>query len=166
MEKSQKTSSGFFPLVSTKEKVWTWELVLLYHNSYFGSSMTAYGCSSIAWISFEKKNVGSPLRFFSCGFSTLKLFTRFLFQLHLCLICWYRLMLNSGSLRLLGRTCFSSSLISFNTLIHVVQKSDQVPLVWKIYEYMIQKRTYPNEVTIQTMVRDALLQWLLIPVWS
>ena len=115
---------------------------------------------------FWKKNVGSPLRFFSCGFSTLKLFTRFLFQLHLCLICWYRLMLNSGSLRVLGRTCFSSSLISFNTLIHVVQKSDQVPLVWKIYEYIIQKRTYPNEVTIQTRVRDALLQWLLIPVWS
>ena len=99
-----------------------------------------------------KKNVGSSLRFFSCGFSTLKLFTRFLFQLHLCLICWYRLMLNSGSLRLLGRTCFSSSLISFNTLIHVVQKFDQVPLVWNIYEHMIQKRTYPNEVTTQTMI--------------
>ena len=37
-------------------------------------------------------------------------------------------------------------------MIHVVQKSDQVPLVWKIYEHMIQKRTYPNEVTIQTMI--------------
>ena len=47
---------------------------------------------------------------------------------------------------------FSSSLISFNTLIHVVQKFDQVPLVWNIYEHMIQKRTYPNEVTIQTMI--------------
>ena len=46
---------------------------------------------------------------------------------------------------------FSSSLISFNTLIHVVQKFDQVPLVWNIYEHMIQKRTYPNEVTIQTI---------------
>ena len=37
-------------------------------------------------------------------------------------------------------------------MIHVVQKSNQVPLVWKIYEHMIQKRTYPNEVTIQTMI--------------
>ncbi|XP_040993742.1 pentatricopeptide repeat-containing protein At1g66345, mitochondrial [Juglans microcarpa x Juglans regia] len=46
---------------------------------------------------------------------------------------------------------FSLSLISFNALIHVVQKSDQVPLVWKIYEHMIQKRIYPNEVTIRTM---------------
>ena len=45
---------------------------------------------------------------------------------------------------------FSSNLISFNTLIHVVQKFDQVPLVWNIYEHMIQKRTHPNEVTIQT----------------
>ena len=37
-------------------------------------------------------------------------------------------------------------------MIHVVQKSDQVPLVRKIYEHMIQKITYPNEVTIQTMI--------------
>ena len=37
-------------------------------------------------------------------------------------------------------------------MIHVVQKFDQVPLVWNIYEHMIQKRTYPNEVTIQTMI--------------
>ena len=36
-------------------------------------------------------------------------------------------------------------------MIHVVQKFDQVPLVWNIYEHMIQKRTYPNEVTIQTI---------------
>lgn len=47
---------------------------------------------------------------------------------------------------------FSLSLVSYNTLIHVVQKSDKVPLVWKIYEHMLQKRTYPNEVTIRTMI--------------
>ncbi|KAK7830478.1 pentatricopeptide repeat-containing protein [Quercus suber] len=54
-----------------------------------------------------KKNAGSPLRFFSCGFSTLP---------------------------------------------YKFQYFDQVPLVWNIYEHMIQKRTYPNEVTIQTMI--------------
>lgn len=47
---------------------------------------------------------------------------------------------------------FSISLLSFNTLICVVQKSDQTPLVWDIYEYMIRKRTYPNETTIKILI--------------
>ncbi|KAF5176498.1 Pentatricopeptide repeat-containing protein [Thalictrum thalictroides] len=47
---------------------------------------------------------------------------------------------------------FSCSLVSFNTLIHVVQKSDRNKLVWKIYEYMIVKRTYPNEGTTKMMI--------------
>ncbi|KAH7556985.1 hypothetical protein JRO89_XS11G0023900 [Xanthoceras sorbifolium] len=50
---------------------------------------------------------------------------------------------------------FSLSLISFNTLIHVVEKSDKSYLVWSIYEPMLQNRRYPNEVTIRTLI-DAL----------
>ncbi|KAF6168980.1 hypothetical protein GIB67_038477 [Kingdonia uniflora] len=46
----------------------------------------------------------------------------------------------------------SCSLVSFNKLIHLVQKSDKNVLVWKIYEYMIKKRTYPNQFTVSTMI--------------
>ncbi|PON68263.1 Pentatricopeptide repeat [Trema orientale] len=47
---------------------------------------------------------------------------------------------------------FSLSLATFNTLIHVVQKSDKNTLVWKIYEHMISKRIYPNGVTVRTLI--------------
>ncbi|XP_077234859.1 pentatricopeptide repeat (PPR) superfamily protein [Tasmannia lanceolata] len=47
---------------------------------------------------------------------------------------------------------FSSSLITFNTLIHVVQKSSHNVLVWKIYEHMIMRRTYPNATTVRIMI--------------
>ena len=47
---------------------------------------------------------------------------------------------------------FSLSLISFNTLLHFVQKSDNYPLVWKIYEHMIRVRKYPNEVSVNVMI--------------
>lgn len=47
---------------------------------------------------------------------------------------------------------FKLSIITYNTLLHVFQKSDQTALVWQIYEHMIEKRTYPNEVTTRIMV--------------
>ncbi|KAM7279338.1 hypothetical protein ACFE04_006472 [Oxalis oulophora] len=47
---------------------------------------------------------------------------------------------------------FCLSLITYNSLIHVVQKSDLYDLVWKIYERLIIRRVYPNEVTIRTMI--------------
>ncbi|XP_065876681.1 pentatricopeptide repeat-containing protein At1g66345, mitochondrial isoform X2 [Euphorbia lathyris] len=47
---------------------------------------------------------------------------------------------------------FSISITSFNILIHFVQKSDQNPLAWKIYKHMIQRRVYPNDATIRTMI--------------
>lgn len=47
---------------------------------------------------------------------------------------------------------FTLSVISYNTLINVVQKSNQTSMVWKIYEHMIQKRTYPNSVTVRIMI--------------
>ncbi|KAK7268066.1 hypothetical protein RIF29_20751 [Crotalaria pallida] len=49
----------------------------------------------------------------------------------------------------------SVSLISFNTLLHVVQKTDKRALVWDIYEHMIRKRIYPSVVTLRIMI-DAL----------
>lgn len=47
---------------------------------------------------------------------------------------------------------FSVSLISFNTLIHLVGKSEMFVLVWNIYERMLQQRTYPNEATIKSLI--------------
>ncbi|KAK2659038.1 hypothetical protein Ddye_005571 [Dipteronia dyeriana] len=47
---------------------------------------------------------------------------------------------------------FCLSLISFNTLLHVVEKSDKNYLVWSIYEHMLQKRSYPNKETIRTLI--------------
>ncbi|KAL2498996.1 Pentatricopeptide repeat-containing protein [Abeliophyllum distichum] len=44
------------------------------------------------------------------------------------------------------------SVISFNTLLHVIQKSDVAHLVWGVYEHMIETRIYPNEVTVRIMV--------------
>ncbi|KAH7533806.1 hypothetical protein FEM48_Zijuj04G0170800 [Ziziphus jujuba var. spinosa] len=46
---------------------------------------------------------------------------------------------------------FTLNLSSFNILIHVVQKSDQFVLVWKIYEHMI-TRIYPNEETVRILI--------------
>ncbi|KAE9619572.1 putative pentatricopeptide [Lupinus albus] len=57
---------------------------------------------------------------------------------------------------------FSVSLVSYNNLLHVVQKSDMCALVWDIYEHMIQKRIYPNVVTLRIMInalcKDGQLQ--------
>ncbi|GLT78761.1 hypothetical protein SLA2020_502880 [Shorea laevis] len=47
---------------------------------------------------------------------------------------------------------FSLSLKSYNLLLHVVQKAGVNCLVWRIYEYMIEKRNYPNEDSTQTMI--------------
>lgn len=47
------------------------------------------------------------------------------------------------------------SLISYNTLLRVVQRSDQNALVWKIYEHMVERRSYPNEDTVRLLI-DAL----------
>ncbi|RYR39580.1 hypothetical protein Ahy_A09g045135 isoform D [Arachis hypogaea] len=57
---------------------------------------------------------------------------------------------------------FSISLVSFNTLLHVAQKSDQFGLIWDVYEHMIQERTYPNLATLRIMInalcKDGQLQ--------
>ncbi|KAK9106040.1 hypothetical protein Scep_022884 [Stephania cephalantha] len=47
---------------------------------------------------------------------------------------------------------YSCSVISFNALIHVVQKSHLCGLSWEIYEFMIEKRAYPNETTVEMMI--------------
>lgn len=57
---------------------------------------------------------------------------------------------------------FPVSLTSYNTLLHVVQKSDMCALVWDIYEHMIREKTYPSVVTLRIMVnalcKDGQLQ--------
>ncbi|XP_061355204.1 pentatricopeptide repeat-containing protein At1g66345, mitochondrial [Gastrolobium bilobum] len=56
---------------------------------------------------------------------------------------------------------FSVSLVSYNSLLHVMQKSLKsddgcdCDMVWNVYEHMIWKRVYPNVVTLRIMV-DAL----------
>ncbi|KAK9681654.1 hypothetical protein RND81_10G018300 [Saponaria officinalis] len=48
---------------------------------------------------------------------------------------------------------FSLSLVTFNTLVHVVQKSDDKSgFIWKVYEHFIKKRMNPNQVTIRIMI--------------
>lgn len=44
------------------------------------------------------------------------------------------------------------TVISFNTLLHVLQKSENVDLVWCVYELMIRRRECPSEVTMRIMV--------------
>ncbi|KAL1223184.1 Pentatricopeptide repeat-containing protein [Cardamine amara subsp. amara] len=47
---------------------------------------------------------------------------------------------------------FVLSVITLNTLLHYAVKSNRIDLVWRIYEVAIEKRTYPNETTIQIMI--------------
>nr|XP_043633403.1 pentatricopeptide repeat-containing protein At1g66345, mitochondrial [Erigeron canadensis] len=47
---------------------------------------------------------------------------------------------------------FRLSIISYNTLLYVIQKSDKPKLVWRVYEHMIENRTYPNEKSVGIMV--------------
>ncbi|XP_059318084.1 pentatricopeptide repeat-containing protein At1g66345, mitochondrial [Lycium ferocissimum] len=54
--------------------------------------------------------------------------------------------------KLLDENGFMLSVISYNTLLHVVQKSEKTCMVWGIYEYMIEKRIYPNEMTTRIMI--------------
>ncbi|TKY69102.1 Pentatricopeptide repeat-containing protein mitochondrial [Spatholobus suberectus] len=50
---------------------------------------------------------------------------------------------------------FSASVVSFNALLHAVQRSEKCGFVWEVYEYMIRRRTYPNAASLRIMV-DAM----------
>lgn len=54
--------------------------------------------------------------------------------------------------KLMDEHGFGLSGISYNTILHVIQKSDKPFLVWDVYEHMIKKRMHPNEVTFAIMV--------------
>lgn len=54
--------------------------------------------------------------------------------------------------KLLSGLGYPLSVISFNTLLHVIVKSDKAHLVWGVYEHMIDRRISPNEVTMRIMV--------------
>ncbi|CAI9111380.1 OLC1v1011597C1 [Oldenlandia corymbosa var. corymbosa] len=67
--------------------------------------------------------------------------------------------------KILDEHGFGLSVISYNTLLHVMQKSEKTYLVWSLYEHMIEKRMFPNEVTYRIMVstlgKEGRLQWCL-----
>ncbi|QCD87726.1 hypothetical protein DEO72_LG3g2266 [Vigna unguiculata] len=47
------------------------------------------------------------------------------------------------------------TVVSFNALLHAVQRSEKCFLVWEVYEFMIRRRIYPNLTSLRIMV-DAL----------
>ncbi|KAI0510288.1 hypothetical protein KFK09_010889 [Dendrobium nobile] len=44
------------------------------------------------------------------------------------------------------------SLLTFNRMLHVAQSLNRSDLAWKVYENMLEKRVYPNQTSVQTMV--------------
>ncbi|PNX97825.1 pentatricopeptide repeat-containing protein mitochondrial-like, partial [Trifolium pratense] len=50
---------------------------------------------------------------------------------------------------------FCVGLSSFNALLHVTVKCNRFETVWEVYGYMIEKRVYPNSVTLRILI-DAL----------
>lgn len=64
----------------------------------------------------------------------------------------------------LGDRGFLPSLVPFNTLLHVVQRSEQSDLVWNIYEYMVFKRVYPNQFTVEIMAKSMCKEGSLLKV--
>ncbi|GFS39531.1 hypothetical protein Acr_00g0063470 [Actinidia rufa] len=122
----RKTGSGFLPLVSSAQAIQARGFNLLYCHSHTGPIKADQGCSNSAKIGPEEKRFSyAKLRMIESGFD----------------VCQY-----------LGEHGFTLSVISYNTLINVAQKCDHISLVWKIYEHMIEKRTYPNDVTVKIMI--------------
>ncbi|KAG6521927.1 hypothetical protein ZIOFF_019061 [Zingiber officinale] len=64
--------------------------------------------------------------------------------------------------RYLGDHGLDANLISFNTMLHVSQSSDQNNLAWKIFEYMFVRRIYPNQTTTEVMI-DVMLKEGVLP---
>ncbi|PKA55167.1 Pentatricopeptide repeat-containing protein [Apostasia shenzhenica] len=46
----------------------------------------------------------------------------------------------------------TSSLVSLNKMLLVAQRSDRSDLVWRVYEHMFERRVYPNQTSVETMV--------------
>jgi hypothetical protein len=46
----------------------------------------------------------------------------------------------------------SPSLISFNELSHKAQRLSEFVIAWKVFEYMLGRRVYPNKTTSEVMV--------------
>ncbi|WOL07946.1 pentatricopeptide repeat-containing protein [Canna indica] len=54
--------------------------------------------------------------------------------------------------RYLGDHGFDANVISFNIMLQVAQRSNQNDLAWKVFEYMLVRRIYPNQVTTKVMI--------------
>nr|GMC96776.1 pentatricopeptide repeat-containing protein At1g66345, mitochondrial [Ipomoea batatas]GME18426.1 pentatricopeptide repeat-containing protein At1g66345, mitochondrial [Ipomoea batatas] len=67
--------------------------------------------------------------------------------------------------KLLDENGFLLSVVSYNTLLHVLQKSEKHGMVWDIYGDMIQRRINPNQTTVKIMVsalcKEGRLQWFV-----
>ncbi|XP_042467487.1 pentatricopeptide repeat-containing protein At1g66345, mitochondrial-like [Zingiber officinale] len=64
--------------------------------------------------------------------------------------------------RYMGDHGLDANIISFNTMLHVSQRSDQNNLAWKIFEYMFARRIYPNQTTTEVMI-DVMLKEGVLP---
>lgn len=62
----------------------------------------------------------------------------------------------------LGDHGLDANIISFNTMLHISQRSDQNNLAWKIFEYMFIRRIYPNQTTTEVMI-DVMLKEGVLP---
>ncbi|XP_042469886.1 pentatricopeptide repeat-containing protein At1g66345, mitochondrial-like isoform X2 [Zingiber officinale] len=62
----------------------------------------------------------------------------------------------------LGDHGLDANIISFNTMLHISQRSDQNNLAWKIFEYMLVRRIYPNQTTTEIMI-DVMLKEGVLP---
>ncbi|KAJ4817068.1 Pentatricopeptide repeat (PPR) superfamily protein [Rhynchospora pubera] len=47
---------------------------------------------------------------------------------------------------------FSPTLISFNALLRKAQRLSEFEIAWKVFEYMLERRVYPNKGTYEVMV--------------
>lgn len=52
----------------------------------------------------------------------------------------------------LGNHGIIFSLLSFNRMLHVAQRSNRSDIAWKVYENMLETRVYPNQTSVETMV--------------
>ncbi|KAL4199457.1 hypothetical protein AMTRI_Chr03g51220 [Amborella trichopoda] len=59
-----------------------------------------------------------------------------------------------SSYSLLEKYGFSPSIVTWNILLNFVQKSNQSTIVWRIYEDMLMRRTYPNVITVRTLTNE------------
>ncbi|GAA0163304.1 hypothetical protein LIER_19203 [Lithospermum erythrorhizon] len=54
--------------------------------------------------------------------------------------------------KILDENGFMLSVVTYNVMLYVIQKSDRCSLLWGVYEHMIENRKRPNESTVKILV--------------